>query len=165
MMLESRKANQIPDGKTRGGIMCAGSAMEDGWTTTASHPMTRRKRISHSTNLSSSRRCSNEREIQIIPGHTYPGAGESGECGAPAIYLVSKYGRGHVILDRKVTETLRELENALGPVNEFRDPEEIINDPLMQVVREKAASVLALIKASKREGNTVEFWRGGEPEK
>lgn len=70
-----------------------------------------------------------------------------------------------IIYDRKVTQALRELSDAVMPVNEFRGPEAIINDPLMQVVREKAANVLALIKASKREGNTVEFWRDGEPEK
>ena len=70
-----------------------------------------------------------------------------------------------IIYDRKVTEALRELENAVMPVDEYRAPEEIIRDPLMQVVREKAARVLELIKASKREGNTVEFRRDGEPEK
>jgi len=70
-----------------------------------------------------------------------------------------------IVYDRKVTEALRELENALDPVDEYRDPEVIINDPLMQVVREKAARVLELIKSSKREGNTVEFWRDGEPER
>lgn len=70
-----------------------------------------------------------------------------------------------IIYDREVTEALRELDYAVMPVDEFRDPEEIINDPLMQVVREKAASVLELIKASKREANTVEFWRDDEPEK
>ncbi len=70
-----------------------------------------------------------------------------------------------IIYDRKVTEALRELRDAVMPVDEFRDPEEIINDPLMRVVREKAARVLELIKASSREGNTVEFWRDGEPER
>jgi len=35
----------------------------------------------------------------------------------------------------------------------------------LRVVREKAARVLELIKASSREGNTVEFWRDGEPER
>lgn len=70
-----------------------------------------------------------------------------------------------IIYDRKVTEALRELDDAQAPVNEYRGPEEIINDPLMRVVREKAARVLELIKASKFEGNTVEFWRRGEPER
>ena len=70
-----------------------------------------------------------------------------------------------IIYDRNVTAALRELRDAVMPVDEYRDPEEIINDPLMRVVREKAARVLELIKASKHEGNTVEFWRGGEPEK
>jgi len=70
-----------------------------------------------------------------------------------------------IIYDQKVTAALRELDDAVGPVNEYRDPEEIINDPLMQVVREKAARVLELIKASKREASTVGFWRRGEPEK
>jgi len=70
-----------------------------------------------------------------------------------------------IIYDRKVTEALHELDDAVMPVDEFRGPEEIINDPLMRVVREKAARVLELIKTSKREGNTVEFWRDGEPER
>ena len=70
-----------------------------------------------------------------------------------------------IIYDRKVTEALRELDDAQAPVNEDRDPEEIINDPQMQVVREKAARVLELIKVSEREGNTVEFWSRGEPER
>ncbi len=47
-----------------------------------------------------------------------------------------------IIYDRKVTEALRELRDAVMPVDEFRDVEEIINDPLMRVVREKAARVL-----------------------
>ncbi len=78
-----------------------------------------------------------------------------------------KYALEHnqIIYDRKVTEALRELRDAVMPVDEFRDPEEIINDPLMQVVRDKAAHVLKLIKASKREENTVEFWRDGELER
>ena len=62
-----------------------------------------------------------------------------------------------VIYDQKVTAALRELDNAVEPVDEYRGPEEIINDPLMRVVREKAARVVALIKASSREGNTVEI--------
>ncbi|MFZ5833829.1 MAG: hypothetical protein ACOY2B_00390 [Pseudomonadota bacterium] len=70
-----------------------------------------------------------------------------------------------IIYDRKVTEALHELDDAVMPVDEFRGPEEIINDPLMRVVREKAARVLELIKTSKREGNTVEFWHDGEPER
>lgn len=62
-----------------------------------------------------------------------------------------------IIYDRKVTQALRELDDAVDPVDEYRGEEEIINDPLMQVVREKAARVLELIKVSKREGNTVEI--------
>ncbi len=70
-----------------------------------------------------------------------------------------------IIYDQKVTAALRELDDAVELVDEYGGPEKIINDPLMQVVRDKAARVLELIKASKREGNTVEFWSRGEPEK
>jgi hypothetical protein len=70
-----------------------------------------------------------------------------------------------IIYDRNVTAALRELDVAVELVDEYGGPEKIINDPLMPVVRDKAARVLELIKASSREGNTVEFWRDGEPER
>lgn len=69
-------------------------------------------------------------------------------------YLLEK---GEIIVDKKVTRALRELDNALEPVDEFRPTLEIINDPLMEVVREKAAKALELIEASDGSESTVEI--------
>ncbi len=66
-----------------------------------------------------------------------------------------------IVYDRKVTLALQELWNAIKKVDEFRPEEEIINDPLMQQVREKAAEILALIKASDKSENTVTFIEEG----
>ena len=62
-----------------------------------------------------------------------------------------------IIFDRKVTRALQDLDEAVDAVNEFRSTEEIINDPLMQVVREKAAIALELIEASDGREGTVEI--------
>lgn len=63
---------------------------------------------------------------------------------------------GEIILDKKVTEALWELDAAVDAVNEYRPEEEIINDPLMEVVRQKAAHALFLINISTYEGSTVD---------
>lgn len=62
-----------------------------------------------------------------------------------------------IIFDKKVTKGLRELHDATDAVNEYRTEEEIINDPLMEIVRQKAAQVLALIEASDGSESTVEI--------
>jgi hypothetical protein len=62
-----------------------------------------------------------------------------------------------IVFDKKVTQALRELGAAVDVVDEFRPEEDIINDPLMEVVRQKAASALALIEASDGRESTVEI--------
>lgn len=64
---------------------------------------------------------------------------------------------GAIIYDTRVIQALRELDDAVDAVNEFRPEEEIINDPLMQTVREKAAHTLYLIQVSTGEGSTVDI--------
>ncbi|MDX2095028.1 MAG: hypothetical protein SFW64_03720 [Alphaproteobacteria bacterium] len=70
---------------------------------------------------------------------------------------------GAIIYDQKVTQALWELSIALNAIDESRDEEAIISDPLMQVVREKAARVLFLINVSIGEGNTVDLFELGMP--
>lgn len=62
-----------------------------------------------------------------------------------------------IIFGKAADVVLHELGKAIDAVNEFRPEEEIINDPLMQVVREKAAKALELIKASDGSESTVEI--------
>ena len=71
---------------------------------------------------------------------------------------------GEIILDKQVTKALWELHAATDAVDEFRDEEEIINDPLMEVVREKAARALFLINISTGEGSTVDVAVPGQSE-
>lgn len=69
---------------------------------------------------------------------------------------------GETILDHQVTRALQELSDAVDAINEFRPDQEIINDPLMEIVRQKAAETLRLIAASNLEGNTVRIVEPGE---
>ncbi|MBY0406769.1 MAG: hypothetical protein K2Q01_03695 [Rickettsiales bacterium] len=71
--------------------------------------------------------------------------------------VIDSLHEGHIILDTKVTKALWELHEATDAVNENRPEEEIINDPLMQAVREKAAECLALIQVSDGSESTVEI--------
>ena len=64
---------------------------------------------------------------------------------------------GEILFDKKVTKALRELYDATDAVNEFRSEEEIINDPMMETVRQKAAIALNLIQSSDGSGSTVEI--------
>ncbi len=64
---------------------------------------------------------------------------------------------GEILFDRTTTDVLYDLHSAVQAVNEFRPEEEIINDPLMEIVRQKAAKALALIEASDGRGSTVEI--------
>jgi len=64
---------------------------------------------------------------------------------------------GQILFDRSVTKALIDLHEATDAVNEFRPEEEIVTDPLMRVVREKAARVLALIHASDGRESTVDI--------
>lgn len=71
---------------------------------------------------------------------------------------------GEIILDEKVTQALWELSAAVDAVNEYRPEEEIINDPLMEVVRQKAAHALFLVNVSTYEGSTVDIAVPGQSE-
>lgn len=64
---------------------------------------------------------------------------------------------GEVLFDKRTTQALRELHHATDAVDEYRPQEVIINDPLMEIVREKAAKALALIQASDGRESTVEI--------
>jgi hypothetical protein len=64
---------------------------------------------------------------------------------------------GHILFDRKVTKALIELSNAIDEVDESRTTMDIIDDPKMQIVRQKAAKALELIKASDGSESTVEI--------
>lgn len=64
---------------------------------------------------------------------------------------------GEILFDRATTMTLRELHSAVQAVDEFRSQEEIIHDPKMEIVRQKAAKVLALIEASNGRESTVDI--------
>ena len=72
--------------------------------------------------------------------------------------LVGDYlAAGEILFDRKVTEALRELDKAQEAIDEFRPEEAIITDPLMESVRQKAATALALIEARDGHESTVEI--------
>ncbi len=62
-----------------------------------------------------------------------------------------------IIIDQSVTTALAELHDATDAVNEFRPTEDIIADPLMDIVRQKAALALELVKASDGSESTVEI--------
>ncbi len=68
-----------------------------------------------------------------------------------------------ILFDRRTTNAFHELDVAIDAVEasdengEYRSQEEIINDPLMEIVRDKAAKVLELIKASDVSESTVEI--------
>lgn len=67
-----------------------------------------------------------------------------------------------IIYDKNVTHALQELSDSVDQLNENnRPPMEVINDPLMQEVREKAAKVLELIAKSDKSENTVTFIEEG----
>lgn len=71
--------------------------------------------------------------------------------------VIDSLREGKIIFDKKVTKALWDLHDATDAVNEFRSQEEIINDPLMEIVREKAAQALVLIQASDGRESTVEI--------
>lgn len=65
--------------------------------------------------------------------------------------------QNEILFDKKTTKVLQELSDVIDAVDEYRPEEEIINDPLMQIVREKAAKALALIQASDYAESTVDI--------
>jgi hypothetical protein len=76
--------------------------------------------------------------------------------------LTDSLNRGAIIYDKRVTRALRELSDAVAPLDDYgRDTMEVINDPLMEVVRQKASEVLRLIEISDKSENTVTFIEEG----
>ncbi len=76
--------------------------------------------------------------------------------------VIDALNNNATLYDRNVTQALRELSKLTNLLDENNRPAlEIINDPLMQQVREKAAEILALIKASDKSENTVTFIEEG----
>lgn len=71
-------------------------------------------------------------------------------------------GSGAIIYDKKVTQTLHELSDAVDHLDEDnRYTMEVINDPKMQIIRDKATEALQLIEASDASENTVAFIEEG----
>ncbi|MCH2546799.1 MAG: hypothetical protein MK052_04210 [Alphaproteobacteria bacterium] len=76
--------------------------------------------------------------------------------------LSDALGRDAIIYDQRVTVALQELWNAIEPLEEYgRRPMEVINDPKMEIVRQKASEVLKLIESSDKSENTVTFLEEG----
>lgn len=71
---------------------------------------------------------------------------------------------GEILFDKRATQALQELDAAVSAINDDRRQDEIINDPLMDVVREKAARALFLINVSTYEGSTVDIAVPGQSE-
>lgn len=62
-----------------------------------------------------------------------------------------------IVFDKKVTQALQELDEAVDEVDEYQPEKDIIADPLMEIVRQKAANILALIEVSDAKESTVEI--------
>jgi len=71
---------------------------------------------------------------------------------------------GEIIVSRHVTSVLQELSAIIDSIDEYRPEEEIIDDPKMQAVRDKAALALDLIRTSDGSESTVCFVRAGTAE-
>jgi len=69
--------------------------------------------------------------------------------------------KGAVLINTKVHQALQELYAVVDNVGYNKSQEEIIDSPEMQIVREKAASILELIKASDGSESTVDFVKVG----
>jgi hypothetical protein len=65
-----------------------------------------------------------------------------------------------VIISHEVTEAFKALSEAVDVIDEYLPQEAIINHPAMQTVREKAAHILALIRANDGSESTVEIVAG-----
>ena len=71
------------------------------------------------------------------------------------------YEEETILISRKVHQALKELDTAMDIVGYDKQDSEIINDPKMQIVREKASTVLELIKSSDGSESTVDFIKVG----
>ncbi|MEM7617400.1 MAG: hypothetical protein AAF195_03350 [Pseudomonadota bacterium] len=68
---------------------------------------------------------------------------------------------GEIIISKKVTKILQELSNIIDNIDENRSQEEIIYDPKMDIVRQKATKALDLIKENDGSESTVRFVKVG----
>lgn len=71
------------------------------------------------------------------------------------------FENNEIIVSKEVTKALQELLDIVDDIDENRSQKEIIDDPKMQIVRQKAAHALALIKASDGTESTVGFVKVG----
>jgi hypothetical protein len=71
------------------------------------------------------------------------------------------YKKGDVVISKEVHQALRDLDNVVDHVGYERSEDEIINSPEMEIVRQKAAKTLELIKASDGSESTVDFIKVG----
>lgn len=71
--------------------------------------------------------------------------------------VINPLREGEILFDQTVTQALWELHDATTAVDDNRPPEEIINDPLMKIVRQKAAKALKLVTSSDGLESTVEI--------
>lgn len=69
-----------------------------------------------------------------------------------------------VIISKPITEILQSMADVIDNIDGHRPEEEIIDDPKMQIVRDKAARILALIEASDGSESTVQFVKAGTPD-
>lgn len=73
---------------------------------------------------------------------------------------------GEIIISKDVTKILQEISDVIDDIDNidgYRPEEEIIDDPKMQIVREKTAHALELIEASDGSESTVNFVKVGTP--
>ncbi|TAE34223.1 MAG: hypothetical protein EAY65_03000 [Alphaproteobacteria bacterium] len=71
--------------------------------------------------------------------------------------VINAIEAGEIVLDKKVTLALKELYNLTVPIDDYRAPKEIISDPRMILVRQKAAEALALVLMSDGSESTVDI--------
>ena len=69
---------------------------------------------------------------------------------------------GAIIFDKNVTNALQELDQITDKIDGYRDILDIINDPKMELVRQKSTEILQLIAVSDLSQNTVEFIELGQ---
>ncbi|MCH2546798.1 MAG: hypothetical protein MK052_04205 [Alphaproteobacteria bacterium] len=103
--------------------------------------------------------------LNVDNPHNFVGSFSEAVC-----VLLDDSGIGHllkeneVIISRSVTEILRSMSDVIDEIDGRRPEEEIINDPKMQIVREKASRILTLIEASDGSESTVRFVKTGTPD-
>ncbi len=72
--------------------------------------------------------------------------------------LLDILGEGEIVFSKEADMALLELYKATNAIHEFNQTDDqIFNSPEMEIVREKAAKALALVKASTGKESTVEI--------